>query len=308
LEAFGHNADLCKYSRPPGRRFYGRRFNAVNTLYEKIGKRLVYARAGLNRWAWRLVAEPKPAKWLFIVGCYNSGTTLLHNLLSQHPAIGSMPLEGRQFTRELPLAEAHGLRRLWALKPELFYLDESGGAAVDVRKIKRQWAFMYNDPRRPVLMEKSIVNAARTRWLQRHFPNSHFIVLMRNGYAVAEGIRRKENHPVDKGILQWKNSYEILLADMPHLANKLYLTYEALTAAPEESLGRICAFLGIGPMPPGTGQGAVKVHGERNPVTDMNPASIARLSDGEKRIIRELAGDLLEKTGYAPRAAGQPAS
>ena len=33
--------------------------------------------------------EPKPEKWVFITGCYNSGTTLLHEILAMHAKVGS---------------------------------------------------------------------------------------------------------------------------------------------------------------------------------------------------------------------------
>lgn len=37
---------------------------------------------------------PRPDKWLFVVGCYNSGTTLLAEMLSRHPNISGLPTEG----------------------------------------------------------------------------------------------------------------------------------------------------------------------------------------------------------------------
>lgn len=42
--------------------------------------------------------ELKPQKWIFIVGCYNSGTTLLEKILSLHPMIGSLRDEGVMLT------------------------------------------------------------------------------------------------------------------------------------------------------------------------------------------------------------------
>jgi hypothetical protein len=277
----------------------------MNTFQDKIRKKLVYARARVNRVAYRWMDVPQPGKWVFILGCYNSGTTLLHQLLSLHPSVGAMPLEGRQFTDELPLAEDYGLDRLWALNPDRFYLDERMGGDIDVSKIKRQWAFMYNHPRRPVLLEKSVINAGRSRWLQRHFENSYFIVLVRNGYAIAEGIRRKAGHSIEKGILQWKNSYEILFRDMPFLERKIQLTYEELTAAPAATLGKITGFLDLEPLSGKVISRRFKVHGEENPILDMNAKSICRLSADDCSLINGLAGDLLKKTGYPLIQSGQ---
>ena len=68
---------------------------------------------------------PRPDKWVFIVGCYGSGTTLLNKMLATHPMVGSLSTEGQFFTDQLPLPRNLGLSRLWALEPERFYLDES---------------------------------------------------------------------------------------------------------------------------------------------------------------------------------------
>lgn len=46
-----------------------------------------------------------PKKWVFIVGCYNSGTTLLNQILSCHPDILTLPDEGAFLTRRVPTPE-----------------------------------------------------------------------------------------------------------------------------------------------------------------------------------------------------------
>jgi hypothetical protein len=112
---------------------------------------------------------PKPDRWVFLVGCYNSGTTLLHDLLASNPNVGSLHTEGQFLTDQLVLPKAVGLARLWASQPEHFQMDESSDGGVSADKIKRQWGARFDDPNRPVLIEKSPTNAARTRWLQRVF-------------------------------------------------------------------------------------------------------------------------------------------
>ena len=59
----------------------------------------------------------------------------------------------------------------------------------DVEKLKKDWMPFF-DRKKKVFLEKSIVNSARMTWLQDSFANSYFIFIVRNGYAVAEGIRR----------------------------------------------------------------------------------------------------------------------
>lgn len=241
---------------------------------------------------------PQPQKWVFIVGCYNSGTTLLHRVLEQHPMIGAMPNEGQFFNTVLPSGADFNLRRLWAIKPELFYLDENSKGIINVNKLKRQWAWMYNDVHKPLLVEKTILNAARTRWLQKNFKNAYFICLFRNGYAVAEGIHRKEKHPIEQCIQQWTVSNEILLRDMEHLKNKMMLRYEDFTAEPAKYLESIAAFLNIDPFPQQVLYNAFTIHKEEGKIGNRNDKSFKNLSADDLITIGQIGGKLLDKLGY----------
>ncbi|MBL7924964.1 MAG: sulfotransferase [Bacteroidia bacterium] len=255
------------------------------------------------RWKTRSVGhlmmkEPQPGKWVFIVGCYNSGTTLLHKLLSAHPAIGSMPNEGQFYTDQLPRGADYDLPRLWALKPELFYLDENSRPDIDVNKLKRDWAWFYNDVHRPVLIEKTILNAARTRWLQTVFPNSYFISLFRNGYAVAEGIQRKEKHGINIAAQQWAVSNEILLNDLPHLKHHHELSYENLVSDPVIELKKITRFLQIEELPDAVFNSEFNIHKVASSIRDMNKDSLARLKGEDIQIVNEVAGPVLDRLAY----------
>ena len=141
---------------------------------------------------------PKPEKWVFIVGCYNSGTTLLHEILTNHPQIGYLPTEGHFLTDQLPSEHELDIPRMWHLRKKLFQL-ESDDSLPDATRIKREWSMRLKNRNSPILLEKSPQNGARMPWLQDNFENAHFIALIRNGYAVAEGIRRKHSHPILKG-------------------------------------------------------------------------------------------------------------
>lgn len=257
----------------------------------------LYLHYKLRSVGWLFMKEPEPQKWVFIVGCYNSGTTLLHRVLEQHPVIGSMPNEGQFFNTVLPAGSDHNLRRLWAIKPDLFCLDENS-KGINVNKLKRQWAWMYNNVHKPVLVEKTILNAARTRWLQKYFPNSYFICLFRNGYAVAEGIHRKEKHPIEQCIEQWTVSNEILLRDMEHLQNKLILRYEDFTAEPAKYLESIADFLGIDSFPQQVLYNEFTIHKVEAKISNQNEKAIRNLKPDDIAIIKKIGGNLLEKLGY----------
>lgn len=243
---------------------------------------------------------PTPEKWVFIVGCYNSGTTLLHKLLASLPQCGSMPTEGQYCTTELLIPKAVGLRRLWALQPERFRLDERSQVDIDLERLKRQWGGHFNDPGRPILLEKSPVNAARMRWLQRHFENAHFIAVVRNGFAVAEGIRRKAGYPVEMAARQWVRCNEIMLSDLECIRQKRIVRYEELTESPERVMGDILEFLGIDGSC-AVGDRTWKVHSERSQIRNMNQRSFAALTCEERESIQEVARGMLERFQYACR-------
>jgi Sulfotransferase family len=245
-----------------------------------------------------LMKEPHPEKWVFIVGCYNSGTTLLHNLLAEHPEIGSMPNEGQFYSAQLPRGADFNLPRLWALQPELFYLDENSLSTIDVSKLRREWAYFYNHPMRKVLMEKTILNAARTKWLQYNFKNAYFISLFRNGYAVSEGIHRKEKHSIEQAATQWAVSNKILLEDTQHLKHHIQIKYEDLVVDPAMVLKKVTSFLGLKDLDDSVFRKSFQIHKVNAGITDMNQVSISRLDDHQVKTIKQIAGDVMERLNY----------
>ncbi len=247
--------------------------------------------------------EPKPEKWVFLVGCYNSGTTLLAELLSQHPSISGLPTEGHFITDQFVKDYDVGLPRMWVGNERLFRLDEnSSGPNVD--RIKREWA-MRLDLSKPILLEKSPPNSARTRWFQKNFENAHFIAIVRNGYAVAEGISRKgdpqhlgEDWPIEDSIKQWKRGNEILFDDAKHLKNYHQISYEELAKDPLNVLNGIANFLNVENFSSFDNEQSFQIHERETSVKDLNQVSIDRLSSEQITKISEIAGDMLKELGY----------
>lgn len=239
-----------------------------------------------------------PEKWVFILGCYNSGTTLLHDVLATHPSIGSMPREGQFFTDQLPTGAAAGLPRLWALDIERFHWTESTSPHVDLPKLKRDWAWFYNRPHSPVLLEKTVLNAARSRWLQQVFPNAWFVSIYRDPYAVCSGISRKEGHDLEQAARQWDESNRILLEDIPYLKNHMSVTYEELTADPSRVYNAIIDFLGLPKTDTSLHTQEFRVHGWVSRIRNMNAESIQRLTDSDRKLIRGLCSDTMMRLGY----------
>lgn len=253
---------------------------------------------------------PKPKKWLFVIGCYNSGTTLLSNILSEHPSISALPVEGVVLSDSLPRPEKFGWNRMWSECIEQVRMLPGEGMEKIAERIKRQWSFSFDEA--DVLYEKSIANAARVPFLDAYFQPAYFIVIVRNGYAVAEGLRRRgnpkkyghnefgEKYPIEMCAKQWAVSDEFVSTDTAGARHVLRLTYEDFCAQPGENLRAITDFLEVEPLPDETTNKSWEIHGNTSEIRNMNAEGIAKLTADEIARIRDVAGQALDKYGYAP--------
>ena len=251
-----------------------------------------------------LTPVPTPDKWVFIVGCYNSGTTLLSKVLSNHHMISSMPTEGHFLTDQFPSEFDIGISRMWMYRDDLYRLTEQD-TGPDIIRIKKEWNMRMLKRSRPVYLEKSPQNGARTRWLQKHFENSHFIAMIRNGYAVSEGIHRKANPvhrtgkwPIDTCARQWCHSNQVLKEDSSYLEKFMWVRYEEFTEHPQHVLNNILDFIGLERNDDFNIDQQWDIHEKSENIVNMNNESISRLSANDIQQINEVAGKCLTEFGY----------
>ncbi|HEX8076598.1 MAG TPA: sulfotransferase [Chthoniobacterales bacterium] len=185
-------------------------------------------------------------KFLFIICMNNSGSTLLERLLSDcRNAVGFLPpagpneqVNGQGFVPDLmpiPGKIQPQCRRIWSEQAAVF-LDES---RYNWPKIKRRWRFHWS--RNPkfktaaprIFLEKSPPNIFRAAMLQKHFPNSFFILMQRNPYAVAEGIRRRAGFAIERCIQHWIRCAQQQLRNEETLQRAIKLNYEDLSERAE---------------------------------------------------------------------------
>ena len=164
---------------------------------------------------------------------------------------------------------------------------------------------MRLDLRKQVLLEKSPPNSAKTRWLQAHFENAHFVGIMRNGYAVAEGITRKadpkhliNSWPIEKSAHQWVRSNEVLKQDAKHLKKFIWISYEDLAEDTAGTLNKITDFIGIENFARFEADRNWTIHERDEKVRNMNDESIARLTPVQIARVNDVAGDMLDELGY----------
>lgn len=260
----------------------------------------------------------EPDRWIFIVGCYNSGTTLLARVLASHPDVAGLPGEGVFYTDVLPHPEAFGWTRMWCRCQDSMRLAPEGLSGEKVDRIKRQWSLLY--PRRvPNLLDKSVANTTRMPFLQRHFAPAHFVHIVRNGYAVAEGIRRKgdprkwgnlsypDGYPISLAAEQWVASNEVVERDAPRLERFHQLTYEELTADPDGELAKLTDFLGIVPLPRSVSSSMWELQGRTGRIENQNIRSFRNLSPADLDEIEGVAGGWLERLNYPRPPVHAPA-
>jgi hypothetical protein len=182
--------------------------NIINSfkMGQKLGYGLIhrfpYITSVPNKflWMWNRFKYPEiyhkyadARKWVFIMGCTNSGTSLLHQLLAPHPDISTMPLEGQFLSSVLTHPDFKGYPRIWTEQLDQFRLTEVDLQPDSVRLI-HDWKNYLDNVNAFTVLEKTPFNSIRSRWLQGLFKNSYFIGMVRDGRAVAEGISRREEY------------------------------------------------------------------------------------------------------------------
>jgi hypothetical protein len=256
----------------------------------------------LARWTDRRLALG-PWYWLFVLGCNNSGTTLLMEVLEKHPLIRRLPKEGQRLTAAIPNSAPLGIGRVFTQRADLFrWTEHTGGEAVP--RLRYDWAY-YADPRPGIRLEKSPPNTLRARWLQKHFAPARFIVLVRDPYAVCEGIARRRGHSLAEAARHWRTVHEILEEDLPHLERYTTVTYEDFCERPDEVLAALEGFLGL-PEPFDrrllTSEfNAHNMDGSPQRLQNFNERSFGRLSNEDRAIVRDTIADVMTRWGYPLR-------
>src|SRR5437868_2946618 len=155
-------------------------------------------------------------KYLFIICMNNSGSTLLERVLKDcrnvigflAPGGPDQQVNGQRFVTDLmptPGKLEVRCRRIWSEQADVL-ADE---ARYHWPQIKQRWRkewkrnpkFQTANPR--VFLEKSPPNVLRAFMLQKHFSDSSFVLMQRNPYAVAEGIRRRTGISLNRCIQHW---------------------------------------------------------------------------------------------------------
>ena len=254
-----------------------------------------------------LGSDLEDKKWVFILGCYNSGTTLLAELLQAHTNLDGLRNEGAFLTDSLPYPERHGWPRMWIKCAD--QLRVSSDDATRARRIRRHWS-LWRKGNAEHVVEKSISNVLRIDFLQENFNGPTFVHIVRNGYAVAAGIRNKANlrrwrnpdgyseYPISLCARQWVESLsEVRRAEKRGVEIKT-VHYEDVVSDPVSTLAPVFESIGVDAIADMSRWGEFSVHEKKSRITNMNESSISTLSGAEIAEIRDIAGESLATFGY----------
>ena len=132
------------------------------------------------------------ATHLFVVCPNNSGSTFLASALAACRAAWSFPREGQAIPGYAgPVTTSGPEFALWAAEPRRIALFADPGRH-DWPRTRKAWYFFARarDPGASVFVEKSSQHVFQVGQLARHFRNPRFLFMVRNPYAVCEGICR----------------------------------------------------------------------------------------------------------------------
>ncbi|MBU0481313.1 MAG: sulfotransferase [Proteobacteria bacterium] len=242
-------------------------------------------------------------KWVFIVGCNNSGTTLLQKALEKCGLVSTMKYEGQRHTRTLPRAYRYGFDRIWSEYADDLLLPQTG-TAVLIPRLLHDWMNALPKPPKRIIVEKTPANVLRMDFLNHHFPQAYFIGLVRNGYAVCEGIKRKSGHSVERAARHWRRAGEALEENRQKVKNYLEIRYEDLADNMPGCAARLGEFLevdaeAIAEVEHKTFSLATVTGCATQSLRNLNRESIDRLTRDEIDTIARYAGPLLDYYGYS---------
>jgi len=189
-----------------------------------------------------------------------------------------------------------------AVKPMMRDDPWNPGKSMDWDFIRAQWSRLW-DPSRRIRIEKSPPNILRALEIERHFPNAHFVAMMRNPYAFCEGINRRQDVGMKVGAETWLTYACAQMKNRCTLKRILFFTYEEFTDQTESVRTRLLNFLPALQSLDVDGTFFAKSilgRGERH-IQNFNRLKIQELSDADRAEIRAVLRertDVLDFFGY----------
>ncbi|MCD6035088.1 MAG: hypothetical protein K0R63_829 [Rickettsiales bacterium] len=203
-----------------------------------------------------ILLAPSSHQYVFIAGLHRSGTSLLHEMLREHPEIsgfagtGVPEDEGQHLQSIYRPAKDFGGPGRFAFNPNS-YLDEESSLVTpeNQQKLFKEWS-RYWDLSRSILLEKSPPNIVRLRFLAAMFPQMKTIVVVRHPLAVSLATQKWSGTNLDNLLSHWEIAHQQLEQDLQGISSYIIVRYEDLVRSPDRVLARIYKYIGVAPHTP----------------------------------------------------------
>ena len=177
-------------------------------------------------------------KHIFILGPNNSGTTLLMRIMKTNKLVVGMKWEGKLAAKKFePHPPNFGMKSLWTEKKEFASPSQYNWPEIKkcwIKEWKKDKKYNNNKNNDMFLLEKTPMHMLLVDQLCKEFDKPFFIAMMRNPYAVAEGILRKTTHTDVKRIAtHLAKCLTLQMSNIEKLGNDcVHFTYEDFTNTP----------------------------------------------------------------------------
>jgi hypothetical protein len=189
---------------------------------------------------------------VFVGGLHRSGTSLLAQLIADHPegsglTMTDVPEDEGQHLQDVYLpARSYGGPGRFARTDDA-HLTESSPlvSPTNAQRLLDAWSPHW-DMTRHYLVEKSPPNLIMSRFLQALFPDALFLFIVRHPASVTLATRKwRARMPLPRLMDHWFVAHDVATGDIPHLTKSHVVSYEHLMTEPSKTLVGVQQFLGL---------------------------------------------------------------
>jgi hypothetical protein len=252
-----------------------------------------------------------PEHWIIILSNYNSGSTLLRNILSSTNETAHLPDESVLYTKQLKRPdEEFGWQRNWVFCGDSLKIDENDNVRFNkyLKDISSVWILKKASK---YFLEKSISNITRIGWYEKQCKSVKFIAIVRNPLASCEGMSRKsmpvgnartqygkDKYDMKDLALQYKVANEEIIKMQSKVNHLEFIKYEDLCKDPTGTLNNIFDYLQLDKNQFVIKNNVLDINGFKYKIQNYNDKSLQNLSSQDIKVITKINKSLITKFGY----------